>query len=156
MEDIFRVAACTLHKADVREVLDRVFSHGSLITVIHNAQDDNLSEDSNPILEGEEHVVPCTFDVLLTRRPSAEELRALGCVLGFASAELLEPYEKLVEGIRYKGGISFATVSPRGGTHWLDGQLVQTPAVLDEVAKHFETLAKITGKRAKRAKRGQR
>jgi hypothetical protein len=164
--DIIYTVACQLSALEMREVIDRVFNKGSLIGVILEARDD--SEDTREGNEGcsefvgqalpseikgdtsvSEYITPCTYNVILTRAPSKEELRALGCAFKFSGAELLEPYEELVERIRYRCFISFVIVTRNGGSHWLNGQPVQTPAVLEFIASHLEKVAALARQRAK-------
>jgi hypothetical protein len=153
MDDFTYTAAQRLDELEMREVIDRVFTKGSLIGVILAVQETDHSgyfDKPDEVPEGE--ATPCTFDVVLSRGPSKEELRALGQALGFSAAQLLEPYEQLVDRIRYQAHISFVIVTRYGGVHWLNGQPVETALVLDFVAAHLEKVTAKVRKRAENAK----
>lgn len=153
MEDAGYTAARRLNELDMRDIIDRVFNKGSLIGVVLKVQEDEGNAEPGIMAPSEDEcVTPCTFDVYLTRKPSTEELRALGSALGFSSAQVLEPYQDVAGRIRYAGSVSFVTVTRHGGAYWLDGKPVNTPEPLDYVAAHFEHLAKIARQRAEKAK----
>jgi hypothetical protein len=152
MEDPIYTAARRLGEFEMREVIDRLFNNGSLIGVVLNAREDEcrISEPGIIFPDTENYITPCTFDVVLTRRPSAAELTALWRALKFSRAAVPESYEELVDSIRYEAQVSFVIVNRTGGSRWLNGEPVNTSVILDYVAKHQEKVAAVARTRAEK------